>query len=485
MAIYPPLTGGGGGDGTPVPGPPGPTGPDGKSAYEVAKDSGFSGTEAEWLESLQGDPGEPGEDGDPGTSGTDGDDGKSAYEIYVGTVDPNDTPMSEAEWLASLKGDPGEDGEDGDDATVDPAADYAWTGDHSGTRGAQHTDDWVIYGPTQENPSGTSDKLLYVHRNSLGGEGDAVNYKGKSNGEYNLINRKDLTTALENLDTGGGGGSGSLPPRFFSDFVYKDNAVEYPKSFDMRAGGSAATGPHHTVTEVNLRIAHADPFWEACESLYNKSSNCPLLWRDKDGRTTHYLVRSGAVTRYGDYDKYTFAVVYDPPPEGDWGTNTSWVWADYTGPFPIEIEFPDDVITRELLAADHEYFAKHGFEFTDNNAFITFDGGHSKGDNYLKFRETWNGTSYAYLRDHPSTNGCIAFDFVGSGSSTFAFHWDQTGDVVVIDRYGMKVNGSAVTRNVDLLESVRVAKSFEDFKQALIAKLEERTDQEEQEVEDE
>jgi hypothetical protein len=256
----------------------------------------------------------------------------------------------------------------------------------------------------------------------------------------------------------------------------------------MRSSGSAATGAHATVDTINLRISRDDPFWEVCDSLYGKSGGCPLIWRDGVGRTVNYLVRSVVKTPYeggNPYDKYAFTVIYDPPEEGDWGGNTSWTWTSYDTPYSIEILFPDDVITRELLAAEQADVAKHGFTFTDHNAFITFDGGHSKGDNYLKFRETWNGTSYAYLRDHPSTNGCIAFDFVGSGSSTFAFHWDQTGDVVVIDRYGMKVNGSAVTRNVDLLESVRVAKSFEDFKQALIAKLEERTDQEEQEVEDE
>ena len=461
MALYPPTTGGGGGSGS-----PGPPGPAGKSAYDIAKDNGFPGSEAEWLESLKGEDGNPGADST--VPGPDGPDGKSAYEVYVGTVDPDDTPMSEAEWLASLKGDPGEDG---DDATVDPAADYAWTGDHSWTRGAQHTDDWVIYGPTQENPSGTSDKLLYVHRNSLGGEGDAVNYKGKSNGEYNLINRKDLTTALDNLDTGGGGG---LPPRFITEVTMKDNGIIYPKSLDMRTSNGFAAGPHHDVISVILRIAHADPFWEVCESLYSQSAGCPLIWRDGVGRTTHYLVRSGAVTRYGDYDKYTFTVVYDPPPEGDWGTTTSWGWASFDEPFSVEIQFPNDVITRELLAADHEDFAKHGFEFTNNDAKITFDGTHYKGDDFLKMRETWNSASYVYLRNHPNTNGCLSFDFAGSGSSTFAFHWDQTGDVVKIDRYGLKVNNSSVSRNVDILESVRGAKSFDDFKQALIARLEAR-----------
>ena len=524
--LVPVLEGIGGLPGTEGPaGENGEDGADGLSAYEIAVQHGFKGDEAEWLASLVGPPGADGstfniigsvptpgdlpaerpdgaplEDGDafvtdstgdlyvwdgstwvnagsitgpPGPNGADGADGLSAYEVYVGTVGPDDTPMPEAEWLASLKGDPGENG---DDATVDPAADYAWTGDHSWTRGTEHTDDWNIYGFTKAEPDNPDGKVLYVHRNSAySGEGDAVNYRGKSSGEYNLVNRKTLQEELANLDTGGGGGS--LPPRFLSEFVYKDNAVEYPKSFDMRAGGSAATGPHHTVTAVNLRIQRDDPFWEAANALYSKSANCPLLWSDRDGRTTHYLVRSAEKVPYDEdtpHDMFVFNVVYDPPPEGDWGTTTNWGWGSFSAPFLIEIQFPDDVITRELLAADHEDFANHGFEFTDSNAKITFDGTHHKGDDFLKMRETWNSASYVYLRSHPNTSGCLAFDFAGSGSSTFAFHWDQTGDVVKIDRYGLKVNGSGVTRNVDILESARGAKSFADFRNRLIAMLEER-----------
>ena len=465
MAVYPPHTGGGGGSGG-----PGPPGPAGKSAYEVAKDAGFTGTEAEWLESLQGEPGDPGADST--VPGPDGPDGKSAYEVYVGTVDPDDTPMSEGEWLASLKGDPGEDG---DDAAVDPAADYAWTGKNSWARVENHADEWIVYGPSKAEPSNTDAKLLYVHRNSLGGGGDAVNYTGKTDGGNNIINRTALDEALANLDLGGGGGG--VPPRFISEFAYKDNAIGYPKSFDARGSGSAATGPHATVDEFNLRIARDDPFWEVCDALYSKSANCSFRWRDGVGRTTNYLVRSVRKTPYEGgtpYDKYNFTVVYDPPPEGDWGTTTSWTWDSFDTPFSIEIEFPDDVITRELLAADHDWFAKHGFEFTDRNAKITFGGTHYKGDDFLKMRETWNSASYVYLRNHPTTNGCLSFDFAGSGSSTFAFHWDQTGDVVKIDRYGLKVNNSSVSRNVDILESVRGAKSFDDFKQALIARLEAR-----------
>ena len=272
-------------------------------------------------------------------------------------------------------------------------------------------------------------------------------------------------------DEGGGGG---VPPRFLSEFAYKDRAFEYPMSFDMRKNdGSAAAGPHSDVTTVNLRIARDDPFWEVADALYSESPDCPLLWSDSDDRTTHYLVRSAEKVPETTYDTFVFNVVYDRPPEGDWGT-MSWQWGSFSTPLSIEIQLPDDVITREMLAADHEEFAKHGFEFTDSNAKITFGGTHHKGDDFLKLRETWNSASYVYLRNHRDENGCLAFDFGGSSSSTFAFHWDQTGDVVKIDRYGLKVNDSSVSRSVDVKEALSRASNFDEFKAALLARLEEQ-----------
>ena len=106
---------------------------DPKSAYDIAVENGFIGTEAEWLESLKGEDGkslhildiynaaiEKGE-----FSGTllefveqyfDGVniEGKSAYDLYVESLDDPSTAMSEEDWLASLKGDTGADGEKGD-----------------------------------------------------------------------------------------------------------------------------------------------------------------------------------------------------------------------------------------------------------------------------------------------------------------------------------------------------------------------------------
>lgn len=106
----------------------------GKSAYDIAVENGFKGTEAEWLESLKGKDGESlhildiynlaierGEfkgslmefvtayfkDVDI--------EGKSAYDLYVESLDDPSTAMSKEEWLASLKGETGMSGADGEE----------------------------------------------------------------------------------------------------------------------------------------------------------------------------------------------------------------------------------------------------------------------------------------------------------------------------------------------------------------------------------
>ena len=104
-----------------------------KSAYDIAVENGFVGTEEEWLESLKGEDGKSlhildiynaavssGEfngtllefvevyfDGVPI-------EGKSAYDVYVESLEDPSTAMSEADWLASLKGEQGFKGDKGD-----------------------------------------------------------------------------------------------------------------------------------------------------------------------------------------------------------------------------------------------------------------------------------------------------------------------------------------------------------------------------------
>ena len=104
-----------------------------KSAYDIAVENGFVGTEAEWLESLKGEDGkslhildiynvaiENGE-----FEGTlmefvqqyfsDNDiEGKSAYDLYLESLDEGETPLSKEKWLESLKGDTGMAGADGE-----------------------------------------------------------------------------------------------------------------------------------------------------------------------------------------------------------------------------------------------------------------------------------------------------------------------------------------------------------------------------------
>ena len=105
----------------------------GKSAYDIAVENGFVGTEAEWLESLKGEDGkslhimdiynsaiERGEF--QGTllefveryfNGVDIE-GKSAYDLYVESLDDPSDALSKEDWLASLKGDTGMAGADGE-----------------------------------------------------------------------------------------------------------------------------------------------------------------------------------------------------------------------------------------------------------------------------------------------------------------------------------------------------------------------------------
>ena len=105
----------------------------GKSAYDIAVENGFKGTEAEWLESLKGKDGESLhildiynlaiERGEFNGSlmefvtayFKDVDiEGKSAYDLYVESLDDPSTAMSKEEWLASLKGETGMSGADGE-----------------------------------------------------------------------------------------------------------------------------------------------------------------------------------------------------------------------------------------------------------------------------------------------------------------------------------------------------------------------------------
>jgi phosphoribosylaminoimidazole (AIR) synthetase len=52
----------------------------------------------------------------------------------------------------------------------------------------------------------------------------------------------------------------------------------------------------------------------------------------------------------------------------------------------------------------------------------------------------------------------------------------QTGDTAVaIDKYGLKVNGSSVTRNATMLQALKSSTDFESLKAKLVELLEEET----------
>ena len=124
----------------------------------------------------------------------------------------------------------------------------------------------------------------------------------------------------------------------FSDtFVWKDNAAQHPKSFDMRSGGSPAYGPHEDVTTVNLRIYRDAAFWQVADDLYADSVGCTLVWRDSSNREARYAILDTAKTEYNSqnsYDKFSFTV------EAEKALGHDQTWEHLADPFTIEIEFP-------------------------------------------------------------------------------------------------------------------------------------------------
>ncbi|HYO38385.1 MAG TPA: hypothetical protein VER39_01890 [Nocardioidaceae bacterium] len=105
-----------------VPGVQGERGKAGHSAYEVyvasLSPSQTPLSQADWLASLKGERGPQGDPGQVGEQGEQGEHGDSAYEVYVASLSPSQTPLSQADWLASLKG---ERGPQGDPGAVGPA----------------------------------------------------------------------------------------------------------------------------------------------------------------------------------------------------------------------------------------------------------------------------------------------------------------------------------------------------------------------------
>lgn len=277
------------------------------------------------------------------------------------------------------------------------------------------------------------------------------------------------------------GGGGLIP--FKGEFVYRENSWIKPQSFDMKTSGSAfAKGAHSNVIEVNLRITKDSDLDKRIKTFGTAGlPGRPLTWSDASGRSTRYSIRSVTFAPYDGYNKWSFSVVHDPPPGGDWGITSNWYWADYDEPFQIEISLPDSPVDQGDLEDYHESVAKSGLTFTGSPAPIVWDGYANRNDNILKLKTSYSGQTPIYF-SHGANYGELVWDFHQSLSSEMAWRFGSTVPLK-IDRYGIKVNGSSVSRNVDILESARGAKSFDDFKQALIANLEARIAEEERERE--
>ena len=400
--------------------------------------------------------------------------------------------------------------------SLDLAADYPWTGIHSWARVRDNTDEWQIKGRSKAKPSAEAEKLLSVYRNAAGTP-DAVNYYGKDDSNQNLCNvgrakeivkpvqdkndaqdqrlddletketeQDDRLDSLEAKETEqddrldalesapGGGGGGNVPLAFKAAFIQKDGNFQSPQSFDMKHSSGYATGPHYNVVTVNLRLTTDSGLDKRLLSygLANLPGK-PLWWRDGIGRQTSYLIRSVSFEDYMGYNKYSFTVVHDPPAGGDWGGTTSWGWSSFDQPFQIEIPLPDSLVDHEDLDRHDEKIAKTGITFTGAPTPIVWNGYASKGNDLFKFKSSWNNQSPIYFRHHPSNYGEFQWYF-GSSTSSFMTWNFGSGDVLKVDRYGIKVNGSSVSRSVDVKDALSRSSNFDEFKAALLAKLEER-----------
>ena len=133
------------------------------------------------------------------------------------------------------------------------------------------------------------------------------------------------------------------------------------------------------------------------------------------------------------------------------------------------------------LDADYEWQGNHSFfggETLIDNAHgpLTFDGyksdysGEDHGHAFLKFRENANSENWMYFG--PTSAYWEARWTLGSGEMTFA-QTQTSSPSVKINKNGLQVNGSSVSRNATILSALRSSTNFDELKAKLIELLEE------------
>lgn len=134
------------------------------------------------------------------------------------------------------------------------------------------------------------------------------------------------------------------------------------------------------------------------------------------------------------------------------------------------------------LDDDYRWHGSHVFDgagdvqFTNQDgAAITFDGwssdytGEGHEHAWFKVRQNSNGENWMYFG--PTSSYWENRVSLGSGNITFAQNSTSTPSVR-IDKSGLQVNGSSVSRNATLLAALRSSNNFDELKAKLIEALE-------------
>jgi len=424
--VSPVLQPGGGGGGA---GSPGPPGADGRSAYQVAVENGFVGSEAEWLESLEGDQGPPGADGkdgapgDPGAPGAPGAPGKDGADGAPGKDGADGAPGADGK-----DGAPGKDGKDG-----------------AGATGAC---------------------CLGFLKTACDGSGNATTGRDKKEVGYFAGGRYVFYSEYW--------GSGSYSDRYWRTWLDPDSAAA-AFVLDLRnelVGETLCAYPRRTDDEIAM--VYVGPIRARIDDVEIETTDNGLLqvtFKVHDETSADKWTKPEA----HDHGTLPFSDV-DHSESRYIGTS----WADYEKYNPENLEWfierQSDPLTRADALGAYNLFLRHPNQlYNPPSGKATFSWPNTYYGNTLM---TWTckvgGSSGTY------GNFALAVNSYATGTtlycpanSVFDFRWTSSNAKTEFTAGSIKVNGSTVSRNADLLTSLRGAKSFEDFKQALIAKLEE------------
>lgn len=131
------------------------------------------------------------------------------------------------------------------------------------------------------------------------------------------------------------------------------------------------------------------------------------------------------------------------------------------------------------LDADYDWNGNHSFyggetTIVNTHGPLTFDGNKSdySGDSsyaFMKFRENANSTNWMYFG--PTSAYWETRWTLGSGEMTFA-QTQTSSPSVKINKNGLQVNGSSVSRNATILAALRSSNNFDELKAKLIELLE-------------